>query len=262
MTITKLFGFLILSGIMVFSNGATHAQNRKTTTTKKTTLSNKKTTTAQQGTPISLDGKKYVGIVKLPGQPIDGWVEMNLNSDNSTIFLAQDNLPISYTATKNGSNINLNLNFNGKFPSTIKSTDGGSSFSGPLKLPTQMNLWLVEVPAKQTPVNMSDAELEEIICSPDGYTGFVKVTKGSLIASCTTEFSIDKTNKTWKLDFDSPQIQNLFSLKEGTYKVENNKLILNNGKTDLVFAVYDDGTYLETSEITGGDKSLGITLIR
>lgn len=102
------------------------------------------------GAPADLNKYHYQGIGKIPGQPIDSWVDFLFDDTDIEINVSDTyNFAASYKATKVGDKITISLKAPGRPATTLTSTDGGSTLTGKLALYGQtLDLWLLKVPRR------------------------------------------------------------------------------------------------------------------
>lgn len=218
------------------------------------------------GAPADLNKYHYQGIGKIPGQPIDSWVDFLFDDTDIEINVSDTyNFAASYKATKVGDKITISLKAPGRPATTLTSTDSGSTLTGKLALYGQtLDLWLLKVPRRLKPAAIPASELEGVIGSEDGYTAFVLIGLADGKTMCaTSDFLFNPADKSFKMTCDSPSLQKIFSTMQGTYSVQGSDVVLTDstGKT-VKGTAYDDGYYIKVPLGSASGITLTLVLIR
>lgn len=188
----------------------------------------------------------YLGIGIINGQPIDFCVDLELDGEDAEYNVGEVyHFLSSYTSTSTGKNITVTVKVPGYPVSVLKSTDGGKTFEGTITLSLgPIKLWLLKVPRKLKQTDKGKQEIYSIINSGKEYSAFVRIEKGGGKFMVKGNFEFLKENG-FIFNTDNPSLRNLFSGFNGTYEIENNKILLTkeNGNS-LLGTVYDDGNYI------------------
>lgn len=213
---------------------------------------------------VKLEGAHYEGIGKLEGKPLDYWVQIEFDDEDAEVSLGNvSNFMGEYSQTGSGSNATVTIKLPGGNKGILKTSDGGESFEGNMKLHAgDVKLWILKVAGRHKKVEMGAEELLQTVSSPDGYTSFVKLTQSSGIASVTSDFEFTPEGR-FGITCDTPSLQEMFANIKGTYTVDGSevKLTTDNGQT-LTGTVYDKGNYITIPVGSKGGMDMTIILIR
>lgn len=210
---------------------------------------------------VKLDGAYYEGIGKVNGKPLDLWVTIEFDDEDAEVNLGKvSSFSGAYTQTGSGSNATVTIKVPGGNTGTLKTSDGGESFSGTMKTHAgNVELWILKVASRHKKVEMGAEELRETVSSPEGYTSFAKLITSSGTACATSDFEF-KPDGRFTLTCDTPSLQNIFSNFKGTYSIEGSelKLTTDNGQT-LKGTIYDQGNYISVP--IGSKSGMDMTII-
>lgn len=211
---------------------------------------------------VNFTNKHYEGIAKLPGNPLDYWVTLELDDEDAEYNIGNIyNFMGAYTSTGSGSKATLSIKVPGSPNSILKTTDGGLSLEGSVQTTgKQMAVWVLQIPGKLKKAQQTDDELFSILSSPDGYTSFMRLEKQGALFSVTSEFSFTPQGS-FSLQCDAPSVQDMFSnLESGSFSIDEGqvKLTTKNG-VSLTGTIYDNGNYIMIP--IGSKDGMGMTLI-
>lgn len=268
MKFIKILASMMLAGTVALCANPVNAQTRKATTVKSSstgTATKKSVSKSATGATVSLADSYYEGIMKIAGQPMDLYISVKLTSatEGSLNMGGMGEMPITYSATKSGGKMSVKLS-NKAISSSLTSKDKGSSLEGTLSLPSaKAEVWLVKVNETHTAPTVSDEELTTIVGSPDGYTAFVIGEQKGQKVCFTADCVLKGTDNTWAVTFDNATAQNIFGNMQGTYSIENGKLLAEDsaGKTSTA-DIYDDGTYIIFPLGSGNGFTFNMVLVR
>lgn len=216
--------------------------------------------------PATLDGKHYQGIAKIPGQPIDCWVDLECDATDFDFNVAETfKFSAGYMATATGDNMNIKVTVPGGAVTTFTSSDAGSSLEGKITLNGQaLSVWVLQVPSTLTPSAKTGAELDAVVGSSDGYTAFVRIglPNGQLMCA-TSEFALNSADHTFSMTCDSPTISQIFGKMHGSYQVNGSDLVMTDASGNTVTGkIYDEGYYINVPMGTAQGIELSLILIR
>ena len=213
---------------------------------------------------VKLEGAHYEGIGKLEGKPLDYWVKIEFDDEDAEVSLGNvSEFTSHYTQTGNGDNATVTIKLPGGNNGILKTSDGGESFEGNMKLHTgDVKLWILKVAGRHQKVEMGAEELMKTVSSPDGYTSFVKLAQSFGTACVTSDFEFTPGGR-FGITCDTPSLQEMFANIKGTYTVEGSeiKLTTDKGQT-LTGTVYDKGNYITIPVGSHGGMNMTIILIR
>ena len=213
----------------------------------------------------SLAGKHYEGIGKAAGQAVDFWVTIDFDDEDAEYNVADAyDFAGAYTVSKTASAMTVSVKAPGGKRITLKSTDGGASFEGSVTLNGQVvKLWVVEVPSRHKACDLPADKLTDVLCSPDGYTSFIRIsmpTGGEMCVASDFTFNADGT---YTITCDSPSMQKIFGNMKGTFKVEGSEVTLTDSTGKVVTGkVYDNGIYITIPFGSAQGMTLRMVLIR
>lgn len=211
-------------------------------------------------------GSRYQGIGKIKGQPIDTWVNMTVDDGDLEFNMANAfDFAAEYTLSGQGNNAVMKVKMPGSGVVALTSTDGGSTITGSFnRMGQQIDLWLLRIPAKLTASTLPDSQLDGIVGSPDGYTAFVTISLPNGQEMCaTSEFLLSSADHSFKMTCDSPTVQKIFGTMQGSYKVEDHRLMLTDTTGKSVSGeICDDGNYIKLPMGTAQGITLNLVLIR
>lgn len=213
---------------------------------------------------INLNKAHYQGIAKMKGQTVDFWVNVDFDDEDAEIDFGEKlNVMGAYTKTESGKNITLNIKVPAAPNAIFKSTDGGSTFQGKIKVGgIDYDVWVLKVPAKLKKAEQSDDELKTILSSPDGYTSFCIFNTGEGICSVTCDFEFSPDGQ-FNLICDSAGMQDIFRNFKGTYSISDGTVTLNSvAGVSFSGTIYDNGNYLKIPVGKKDGISLTLVLIR
>ena len=209
-------------------------------------------------------GKRYEGIAKLKGQPLDFWTKLEFDDVDAEVNVGEVlNFLAKYSKSKVGNAENISFTAPGSKKTILKTTDGGESITGSLEINGKSyEVWLLRVSRKHKPVEMSDDELMSIVSSPEGYTCFAILERDEGIACATTELVLDEDGR-FSIECDNSYMQDFFKNMKGKYGVEEGKITLT---TDMgpSFSgeIFDEGTYIKIPIGTNRGMRMTFILIR
>lgn len=214
---------------------------------------------------LNLNGARYVGQAKLAGQPIDFWTVMTCDDEDADINIAGAfSLSGEYTFTQ-GTNATLKINLYGK-PYILKSTDGGSSFTGSITYQgKKFDLWILKVPSEMTPASETTDQLEKIVSSSDGYTVFLSLTQNGAKMCVPADAAFNAGSKSLSVTFDNATFQKMFgNLQKCSYSIQGNKITLTEAASrfNQTGTIYDSGNYIEIPLGSAQGMQLSLIFIR
>ena len=208
-------------------------------------------------------GSHYQGIGKIKGQPIDAWVDMVIDDGDLEFNMANSfEFAAECTTSGQGDKATLSVKMPGSGTVPLKTTDGGSTLTGTFsRLGQQIDLWLLKVPKKLIPSELSSTELDNIVGSTDGYTAFITVDMPNSQKMCaTSEFTLSSADHSFSMICDSPAVQKIFGKMQGTYTVNGNTLELTDTTgTKAGGKICDNGNYISIP--MGGAQGINLTLV-
>lgn len=209
-------------------------------------------------------GKHYDGIAKLKGQALDFWTTLEFDDVDAEVNVGDVlNFLAKYSKSQVGNAENISFTAPGSKKTVLKTTDGGESITGSIEINGKSyEVWLLRVPRKHKPVEMSDDELMSIVSSPDGYTCFAVLERDEGKACATTELVLDQDSR-FSIVCDNSYMQDFFKNMKGKYSVEDGKITLT---TDMgpsfTGEIFDNGTYLKIPIGTNRGMRMTFILIR
>ncbi len=225
-------------------SGTTKTAASKTAASKKAPAKKAPAKSAPAGKPVSLNGNYYEGLLKFPGQPMDGFCTFKFDESGVLVNIAAiAQVPLECSASEAAGKILLKIT--GNCTGTLTSRDNGSSFDGRFTFGDQKTqVWVVKVNENHETPTMEDSELAAIIGNPDGYTGFFLFVDKSMVGCIPTEVTMND-DSTFSFTLDNATLQQLFKKEPLGYKIVDKKMVVTlPGGYELSGNIYDDGTYI------------------
>lgn len=195
-------------------------------------------------------GTKYMGIGKVKGMPLDLFMQFTFNADKAILTLSGEKMDFNYKTSVVGKTTKVALsNGAGQSMGNYTISPDGGTMEGTFPVPgNPINMWLLKVPAELKDAEMSNEDLASTFGSKDGYTllWVCDTSQGQMCITCDLE--ANASTKSYTLSTDITSVAKDVKQMEGTYRVEDGKIILTikNGSTtkDVKLSVYDNGKYL------------------